>query len=237
MIQSLVYLYSKPLNVTLSMAGWIGIAWAIINRKRLRMHWSLCVLFSALLVVYSVYAVKLFALVEAGFDPAKSGGMSLYGMPFFVPVPLLLGALISKRPISEVFDIFSINTVLICMGGRANCFFYGCCQGIMLTQNGFRAPTREIEMLYYLVFLIVMVPKVYKGKTNGISFPLYMASYGMVRFIIEFFRATNFETLFHLAHFWSILCALIGISLLITIREQANGNLDKRMKSRGNVAK
>ncbi|MBR3383171.1 MAG: prolipoprotein diacylglyceryl transferase [Clostridia bacterium] len=228
-LEFIASIYSKPLNITLGIAGLLGIIWLILVRKRLKMHWIVAIIASSALVIYAVYAVKFFALVEAGFDPAKSGGMSLYGVPFFVPIPLLLGALIAKRPIGEVFDIFSVNTVLICMGGRANCFFYGCCQGIEIASLGFRVPTREIEMFFYLIFLILMIPRVYTKKANGTAFPFYMAGYGILRFILEFFRDTNFTTIFHLAHVWSALCALIGISIVISVHEKKKHDRGKRI--------
>ena len=146
--------------------------------------------------------------------------MSLYGVPFFVPVLLFIGAVISRRPKAEVFDLFTINTILICMGGRANCFFYGCCLGLELGSHGFRVPTREIEMVFYLVLLILLIPRIYRNQLHGKAFPVYMLGYGTLRFVLEFFRSTNFTTLFHLAHLWSALCALIGLSFILTLNER-----------------
>lgn len=207
----------KPLNITLGIAGLVGIVWLILCRDRLRMHWAASVPLSAGLVVYSVYAVKLFALIEAGFDISKSGGMSLYGVPFFTPILLFAGAKAAKRPTTEIFDIFTVNTVLICMGGRANCFFYGCCIGVEIPGTSFRVPTREIEMVFYFLLLLYLVPRVYKKQTHGAAFPIYMAGYGLLRFVLEFFRNTNFDTVFHPAHFWSLLCAVMGLSFISTI--------------------
>lgn len=221
--------YSTPFSITLGIAGWLGIAWLIIVRKRLRMHWILSFILASALVVYCVYAVKFFALIEAGFNPAESGAMSLYGVPFFVPIILLLCALVSKRQISEVFDIFSVNTVLICMGGRMNCFFAGCCKGKFIDSLGFRIPTREIEMVFYLVFLVIMLPRIYKKKANGMAFPLYMMGYGIIRFISEFFRESSFTSVFHLAHLWSLLSFAIGFSIYATV----SSNNKKKLKKAG----
>lgn len=220
-------LYDSPLKISLGIAGWIGIAWLILNRKRLKMHWIFAIIFSSIFVIYSVYAVQFFAIVESGFDWTKRA-MSLYGMPFFIPVLLFLGALIFKRKQSEVFDIFTINTVLTCLGGRMNCFFAGCCKGSYLASLGFRVPTREIEVVFYLVFLILMVPKVYQKKTDGTAFPLYMLGYGALRFVLEFFRETSFTTVFHLAHVWSILCAVIGYSIYATIKQKKKLSAKKK---------
>ena len=156
--------------------------------------------------------------------------MSLYGVPFFVPVILLLGALVTKRQISEVFDIFSVNTVLICLGGRMNCFFAGCCKGRFIDSLGFRIPTREIEVAFYLLFLVVMTPKIYKKTANGLAFPLYMIGYGALRFILEFFRETNFSSLLHLAHLWSLLSIAIGYSIYATV---SNKNKRNNLKKAG----
>lgn len=234
MLEFIKSIYSKPLSITLGIAGWLGILWLILVRKRLRMHWAVSFLLSSILVVYAVYAVKFFALIEAGFDPAKSGGMSLYGVPFFIPLLLLLGAFVTRRPVAEVLDIFSINTVLICMAGRANCFFYGCCQGIEIGSTGFRVPTREIEMIFYLIFLVLMIPRVYKKQTNGTAFPFYMVGYGLLRFVLEFFRGEGISTVFHLAHIWSVLCAIIGFSVIVTLHEKNKAiNRHERIRNGG----
>ena len=84
-------------------------------------------------------------------------------------------------------------------------------------------------MVFYLVFLAIMVPKIYKKQANGKAFPIYMMGYGIVRFFSEFFRESSFTSVFHLAHLWSLLSIAIGFSIYATV----SGNNKKKLKKAG----
>ena len=76
-----------------------------------------------------------------------------------------------------------------------------------------RFPTRESELLYYAVMLILLIPRVDKDKNPGGMYPLYMATYGAFRFFNEFFRTSSSEMLFHLSHLWAVIAFVVGLSI------------------------
>ena len=103
------------------------------------------------------------------------------------------------------------------MCARINCIVSGCCAGLAIPGTHFHFPTRELEILYYIVMLILLIPRVKKSKNPGSIYPLYMASYGAFRFIDEFFRRSSTGMLFHLSHVWAAIAFAAGLSIYIEI--------------------
>lgn len=219
------WLHSHALLLILVFAALLTIAWLLAVRKRLNMPWYAAVLFGALHVVYGVLCVRVFARMEG----AGSGSMSLFGAVFFMPVAYMLGARIFKRPAAEVFDLFAVPMIFTLMLARCNCLFAGCCLGRYMFHTPTRWPTREAEIVFYIVFLALIIPRVWKGTTKGRAYPLYMAAYGAFRAIIECFRESSSETLLHLSHVWAFLALALGVSIYIELNNRTKKKSRKRM--------
>lgn len=215
------FLKTHFIYVMLAIAAVLNSDWLIQTRKRLKMPWAAAVIFAILFEIYSLLSAKIFAVAEYGFDFSKFSNMSLFGGVFLVPVALFIGAKISGRKISEVFDIFAIPTVITVLCARINCLVAGCCLGTFIPGSSYRWPTREIEVIFYIAFLIVFIPRVFKKRTHGEVYPMYMLSYGILRFILEFFRVTTRdESLFHLSHVWALISVCIGLGFVLWLRKK-----------------
>ncbi|WP_418883083.1 hypothetical protein [Waltera sp.] len=57
-----------------------------------------------------------------------------------------------------------------------------------------------------------------------------MMSYGIFRFIIEFFRQAQTDTLFHLSHMWATLSLIIGISIYVELNIKGKKYKNERKK-------
>lgn len=192
--------------------------WLLCFQNRLRMTWWAALLLSVLHVLYGVACVRVFAR----FEGAGSGAMSIFGAVFFMPLGYFLGAKLFKRPIREVFDIFTFPMVFTLLCARVNCLFAGCCIGLPIGSTGLRWPTREAELAFYLIFLTILSPKVFKDRTKGEVYPLYMLCYGVFRAVIECFRySAATSNLFHLSHVWAFLSLAVGIAIYAEIKNQA----------------
>ena len=135
-----------------------------------------------------------------------------------MPLVYWLGAKLAKRPYRDVFDVFTPCMIFTVMCARINCILSGCCQGLIIPGlNGMRFPTRQAEILLYLILLAILCPKIFRDKLHGTGYLIYMMSYGAFRFIIEFFRDAETNALFHLAHLWALLTLIVGISLYAEI--------------------
>lgn len=211
------FISNNFLWIMLSISAVFTLIWLLLLRERLRMAWYVAIPIAVLHVIYGVLCVRVFARMEG----AGSGAMSLFGAVFFMPIAYYIGARISKRSIADLFDIFTIPLVFTLMLARVNCLHAGCCLGRLIGSTGMRWPTRETELVFYILFLAVMIPKVRKGKTQGTAYPIYMASYGGFRLIIEFFREASVNTLFHLSHLWAITAIALGVSVYIELRNRS----------------
>ena len=126
------------------------------------MKWYVAFCLSILHVAYGVFCVKAFAVLEG--NPISNGAMSLFGAVFFMPVAYWLGAKLTKRDVAEVFDIFAPCMIFTLLCARVNCLFAGCCQGRLIPgMEPWRFPTRELELVFYIVFLAILSPRVLRG--------------------------------------------------------------------------
>ncbi len=105
--------------------------------------------------------------------------------------------------------------------GRIGCLFAGCCHGTYLGQEyvfggvkmhgtqgvGYYIPTQLYEALFlFIVFGVTFYLVVKRKYQHGLS--LYLFSYGIFRFVIEFFRADHrgeFVGSISPSQFWSLL--------------------------------
>ena len=204
------------LLLLLALAAVFTMIWLLKLRQRLKAKAWVVLLISVLHVVFGVFCVRVFAAIE-GHPEA----MSLYGAVFFMPIGYFIGAKIFKRPLSDVFDIFSICLIATLLIARINCLFAGCCKGRLIAEGSvLRWPTREIEIVYYIAFLACFIPKVIKAKTRGEVFPLYLLSYGCLRFILEFFRESSYGRTIDLSHIWSLISIAAGLSVYVTMKQR-----------------
>lgn len=128
-------------------------------------------------------------------------GMTFYGGLIFGVVAFLLlyrfFYLRHNEPILK--EMLKIAPASISLGhafGRIGCLLSGCCYGkdtdawygIMLPGHEHPTiPTQVIEMIFLFILATILAILAFKQITNY-TFPIYMVSYGVFRFIIEFFR-------------------------------------------------
>ncbi len=128
----------------------------------------------------------------------------------------------------EFKKIFNLAPAAITLAhgfGRIGCFFAGCCHGketdawYGIVMNGVkRVPTQLFEAIFLFVLFAITTVLYFKDKRY--MFPVYLISYGLWRFIIEYFRDDvargNFMGIqgFTSSQFTSILFELTGVIIL-----------------------
>ena len=199
--------------VMLTIGTIFNIFWIGKFKSRLNLSSASVLAISILHTICGVTCVRLFAIMEAGFDVSKAGNFSLFGGVFFMPLIYFALSKVFKRRISEAFDIFTICIMFTLMCARISCVISGCCEGRIIPGMSIHYPTREAEIIFYLVMIIWLGKKVVEGKLQGRAYPIYMIAYGIFRFIDEWFRFASESALVHPAHFWSLFCLIIGLSI------------------------
>ena len=222
------WLRDNFLYVLLALAAVFTFDWLYQCRKRLRIRWYSALILAILHVVIGVLSVRFFALAEAGFDAQKAGNMSLFGSIFFLPLAYFLGAKLFRRPVADVFDVFTIPLAATLFAARINCLIAGCCLGAVIPGTELRFPTREAELIFYAVFIIVMFPRVFKSRGRGEAFPIFMIAYGAFRAVDECFRESSSSGIFHISHIWALITLALGTVILILLRKRSHSSSSSR---------
>lgn len=80
---------------------------------------------------------------------------------------------------------------------------------------------REAEIVFYAVLIVIFAVRIRKGLTNGEVYPIHIISYGVFRFITQFWRESYFQLgPLHLSHYWAILSVIIGTVFLIIVKRK-----------------
>ena len=162
------WLQTNSLYLLLTAGTIFNVFWLYRMRRQLQMKWYAVLILSVLHTAIGVCSVKVFAFLESG----DIGNMSLFGGVFFMPAAYWLGAKLTKRPYCKVCDVFTPCMLFTLMCARVNCIVAGCCSGLVIPGTHFHFPTRELEILYYIVMLILLIPRAKKSKNPGSIYPL-----------------------------------------------------------------
>lgn len=220
MMALLTWLSDHALILLLSCGTLFNVYWLHRCRERLHLHWPSVLLLSVLHTVLGVLSVKVFALFETG----NFSNMSLFGGVFFMPLFYWGVAKLAKQKAADVFDVFTICLVFTLMCARLNCIVSGCCLGAHIPIEGLthlRFPTRELELLFYVLLLSRLWRKVLSGSARGMIYPIYMISYGIFRFVTETLRFSDrTDSILHISHLWALLSLGIGISIYGELRKK-----------------
>lgn len=219
----LTWLSDHALILLLGCGTLFNVYWLHRCRERLHLRWLSVLLLSVLHTVLGVLSVKVFALFETG----NFSNMSLFGGVFFMPLFYWGVAKLAKQKAADVFDVFTICLVFTLMCARLNCIISGCCLGAHIPIEGLthlRFPTRELELLFYVLLLSRLWRKVLSGSARGMIYPIYMISYGIFRFVTETLRFSDrTNSILHVSHLWALLSLGIGISIYGELQEKKTG--------------
>lgn len=242
------FIIEHHLLILLTVGAVFTWGWLYYFRKAVKINGITALILAGLCSLLGVGLVRAFAFLEGN---TNKGAMSLFGAVFFMPLFFLLGAKLFKRSPRLVCDIFTPCLVFTVLLARINCLINGCCIGTVISSNSgkvFRWPVRELEILFYIAILVFFIPQdIYfyrEGSKRTISggfmskwfdafipgslYPLYMLSYGVLRFILEFVRDINVgsifkkpnPSIFHLAHLWAFLAIGTGVIFLFELKEE-----------------
>lgn len=209
--------------------------WMIKMQGKLQLNWQMALIVATIHTVFGVGCMRVMAILEVGGNLEKAAYLRLYGAIFALPVAYLLWAKLSKRNVSLVMDASAVSTVLGMITARCTCLINGCCVGTLITESGtMRWPIREVEFVFYFIFVAFYWNRIYRGKTYGQVYPIYMMSYGILRFILEWVRV-EFTTQFgilRLAHIWSLLSLVSGATAFYFVCKKKRKSVSQKKTQR-----
>ena len=225
-------LEDHSLLVLLALATCASYVWLLQMRERVGLSPVTAAIVAVCHTLFGVLSVMAFAIIEGFGDLSTVGNMSLFGGMFFMPLFYLAVAKLAKCSLADAFDVFTVPLVGTLLFARINCVISGCCLGSLIGDTGMRWPTREAEIVFYLVFIPMVARRILRGESKGEAFPLYMVSYGVFRFVVEFFRysSSTFGP-FHISHIWAFVAIGLGASILMEIRSSKEKKGRKKVRS------
>lgn len=164
------------------------------------------------------------------------GGLVWYGGLITAVVTALAYLKIKKIPIGMFADITIIPAALGLAIGRIGCFMAGCCYGKPTTSflgvqfphshetfPAFVHPTQLYESASLIVLILLLQQMFNRSKTPGVTASLFFIGYGVIRFIIEYFRGDGVYWVGHLltaSQVISLCGILIGLMILWRIKRE-----------------
>lgn len=192
----------------------------MLCHKVIEIKWYEALVIALLHDMVGYAAMRLLAIIEVGGDISRAANMRLFGAVFLLPVLYYLWAKIRKHDKAVVMDIASICLAIGLISGRLNCLTSGCCAGSLISaESGLRWPIREIELVFYIAFIAWYCPKILRRETKGQVYPVFLISYGLLRFVLEWFRVeySGIGNL-HFGTIWSIASILLGMSIYADLK-------------------
>ena len=126
-----------------------------------------------------------------------NGGLVFYGGLFGVMFGIFVVCKFRRRDYSQIINIITPAFPLFHIFGRLGCLLAGCCYGIECTwgvimhsePSIIRFPVQFIESLGNIIIFVMLLLVELKFQTHKHNLKVYLISYSLFRFVLEFYRA------------------------------------------------
>ncbi len=176
----------------------------------------------------------------------NNSGLVYYGSFIGCILMLVLFCLVYKESFWKVVDTILPSLPLAQAIGRVGCFMVGCCWGIPYEHGcvfhnspipGIPTdipllPVQLIESICVFILFIVMVVYGRKVRKPGRILSMYLIGYGIIRFVLEFFRydaRRGFVGEFSVSQWISLI--LIGIGVIILLFYRSKNGRSKKLEN------
>lgn len=188
----------------------------------------------------SILGARIYYLAfHGGIDSIKDifvfwqGGLAVYGGIIGGLIGLIIACLWKKVHIVKMTDVAAPLLALGQGFGRIGCIFGKCCYGVEVANKAmqwfpiaikvhgdYHYATNFYESIFNFALFFGLTVLLRKVKITGLPTFAYLVGYGLVRFVLETFRA-NEQTLFignyPVSKLVSIICILIGVVGICTM--------------------
>lgn len=178
-------------------------------------------------------AKLLFLLVSAGKNQALylssssfwlGGGLVFYGgLIFGILFVWIYSSIFKLFPKHELYKLIPALPLAHAIG-RIGCFLAGCCYGSqcnlpwsVFMHGKFRHPTQLYESVLLAGLFLILHKLASKKSLNYLILPIYLLLYGVMRFLLEFFRGDKVRGTYFLSISTSQIIALLMICFSISL--------------------
>jgi len=194
---------------------------------------------------FALIGARLYFLIFDGMNSFMDiiriwdGGLAIYGGVIGGFLGLIICCLINKIDIIKTTDVVVPVLALGQAFGRIGCIFGKCCYGVKVATKSlqwfpiaifvhgeYHYATNFYESLFDLGLFFALTYLLRKTKIKGLTTFAYLLGYGIVRFILEFFR-DEVQTLFigtmpisQLVSIAAVLIGAVGIIVLLLVNNK-----------------
>ena len=181
-----------------------------------------------MLTVCGLLGTKLLYILENWRETLENGltlgGQSFFGAVYLIPLLMPLGGRLLGLSPGRTLDACAPCVASIIGFMRMGCFLNGCCGGWEMTLGSLRFhwPTQIMESLGDFLILGILLLQEEKQSHQGRRYAVFMLSYGILRFFVEFLRDTEKDWL-GLGHgqWFALLAVLISGAVLLLEKRKA----------------
>lgn len=172
------------------------------------------------------------------------GGLAIYGGVIGGFIGLVISSLVNKKDIFATTDAVAPLLAIGQAFGRIGCIFGKCCYGVEVANKalhffpislnvagGYHYATNFYESILDVILFVILVKTLRKYKTKGLNTCIYLIGYGVVRFILEFFRDVK-QTLFigalPVSQLLSLILVFVGIIGIVALNLVNNKKTPKK---------
>ncbi len=181
--------------------------------------------------LYTYIESGAFSLKDSGstFFGGLIGGAGMYFLLYFTVGRKICKDEIKNNILMMTDGAFCAITLAHSLG-RLGCFFVGCCHGIESKYGIYfesaekkLLPTQLYESIFLLLLFFVIICMYIKKK--GSPTAVYLISYGVFRFLIEFIRGDERGELLPFispSQFWSVALTALGVCTAVYVSRKAH---------------
>lgn len=197
------------------------------RKERYSLNTGQAFLYTVCVMVSGVLGCKLLYIIEHLGEPFELAGFSFFGAVFIVPVLMILIGKLFRMSSWKSTDAAAICVCAMIGTIRIGCYANGCCGG-KTTAGGFTWPTQIMESIGDFVILYFLI-RMEKENKQGL-YPRFMVGYGVLRFIIEFFRVSSNGKVLDMAHLFALISIAIGLSIILSLSELKKKNVNRSIR-------
>lgn len=149
-------------------------------------------------------------------ESSKFGGRSFYGAVFLVPIAFHCVARFMRVSYENLMDACAPSECAMLVIMKYMCLQSGCCGGRFLYMMGEGVPvyfpSQIVELVAALLIMIILLWVIWSKKKTGRIYGLYLMTYGISRFGLNFFREDQTPFLLGLpvGNIWSLVAVFVG---------------------------
>ncbi|MBE7066850.1 MAG: prolipoprotein diacylglyceryl transferase [Ruminococcaceae bacterium] len=161
-------------------------------------------------------------------------GKRLYGLILFDAILIIIMSKLLKIETGRLGDFVAIPLIVTCFSSKIDCLIKGCCYGITIgysaSNDYILFPSALLEMFIWLLLALFLLVLEKKSYVKDLLWPIAMIWFGILRFVVDFFRGSPSENKVYLfgmtgGCFWSLIVFVFGcIFLYFSIRYKIKRN-------------